>query len=52
MPYIDSKGNQKDPKDMPYPYLVNALKKAQDFGNNDNIEALQAEILSRPDPEQ
>lgn len=49
--YISSKGEAKDTSEMPYTYLKNALNKAIDNGDQDNIDVLQAEIDSRPDPE-
>lgn len=47
--YTSSKGEQKETADMPYSYLQNALKKATEEGNQDNIDALNEEIMSRPE---
>lgn len=49
--YTSSNGVQKDPSEMPGPYLENALKKAQAEGNIENIEALTAEKEKRDQAE-
>ena len=64
--YISSKGEQKDPKDMPSSYLLNALLKSQDAlavervkgieeestVHADNVRVLKEEVLRRLSPEE
>lgn len=45
--YTSSKGEAKDTATMAYSYLQNALKKAQEEGNQENISALEEEIAIR-----
>ena len=45
--YTNSKGEQIDPATMADQYLQRALDKAIREGNQDNIDALQAELDSR-----
>lgn len=47
MPYISSSGEEKDVTTMPDSYLKNALAKAEREGNQDNMDALNAEIERR-----
>ena len=49
--YISSKGEQRDTGDMPTAYLNSALKKAQESGNQSNVEALEAELSTRVEEE-
>lgn len=49
--YTSSNGDQKETADMPYPYLQNALRKAQDSGDVDNVTVLEAEINLRDNAE-
>lgn len=45
--YISSKGQEKDTGEMPTTYIRNALRKAQEEGNDANILALQTELATR-----
>ncbi len=45
--YISSKGEQKDTSTMAFPYLNSALRKAQEAGNLQNIQALEEELALR-----
>lgn len=45
--YTSSKGEEKDTAEMPTTYIRNALRKAQEAGNQANIEALEAELETR-----
>jgi len=45
--YTSSTGEQRDTKDMPTAYLNSALNKAREGGNQENIDALEAELSTR-----
>lgn len=49
--YTSSSGEEKDTADMPYTYLVNALRKAELIGDKDNMLALETEIALRDSQE-
>lgn len=42
--YISSKGEEKNTQDMATPYLLSALNKAIETGNEDNRKVLQEEL--------
>ena len=45
--YTSSKGEAKDTAEMPTTYIRNALAKAHEAGNQENIDALEAELSNR-----
>ena len=47
MIYTDSKGIQKDTKDMPLKYIISALKKSKSLSKIENIKSLEEEIALR-----
>lgn len=50
MIYTSSNGTQKETSEMALSYIYNALNKAQQNQDQDNIEALQAELQARGEP--
>ena len=50
--YISSKGEQRDTSVMPTAYINSALQKAREFGNQENIDALEAELSTREQVDQ